>query len=80
MSRALSAVSLWLLFVAGLGVSAVAVSGCAGAKPYQREKLARPEMQFGGDPEAATMEQHVFQYREGSVGGYGGSGGGCGCN
>ena len=80
MARARFATSLWLLFLVGLGLGLATVSGCAGARPYQREKLARPEMQFGSDPEATTMEQHVFQYREGSVGGYGGSGGGCGCN
>jgi hypothetical protein len=59
---------------------AVLASGCSGVKPYQREKLAKPKMQFDTQPEATQLEQHVFEYREGSFGGYGGGGGGCGCN
>ncbi len=32
------------------------------------------------DPEEAKLEQHLFAYREGSAGGNGDTGGGCGCN
>jgi len=59
---------------------ALTTSACAGARPYEREYLARKNMQFGAHPEADVLNEHVFQYREGSVGGYGGQGGGCGCN
>lgn len=31
-------------------------------------------------PDGALLEQHVFEYREGSAGGFGAVGGGCGCN
>ena len=55
-------------------------AGCAPVKPWQRELLAKPKMALDADPEAALLEQHVYQYREGSAGGYGGAGGGCGCN
>jgi hypothetical protein len=65
---------VFVLLVAALG------AGCAGARPWEREQLARPRMRFDPDPQAALLEEHVFQYREGSVGGYGGGGGGCGCN
>jgi hypothetical protein len=58
----------------------VFASGCAGARPYQRGHLAQPCMLFDADPMAVLLEQHVFDYREGSTGGYGGGGGGCGCN
>lgn len=54
--------------------------GCTLVKPYQREYLAKPVMSLAEAPEAALLEQHVFEYREGSAGGYGGGGGGCGCN
>lgn len=54
--------------------------GCAHVAPWQRENLASKRMRLGADPEAELLEQHVFQYREGSSGGYGGGGGGCGCN
>ncbi|HEX2676167.1 MAG TPA: DUF4266 domain-containing protein [Polyangiales bacterium] len=63
-----------------LASAALALVGCAGAKPYERETLAKPKMRFDDDPEAALLEQHVYQYREGSTGGYGSGGGGCGCN
>ena len=43
-------------------------------------KLSKKKMQVDGQSEAVLIEQHTFSYREGSSGGYGGSGGGCGCN
>ena len=55
-------------------------AGCAPVKPWQRELLAKPKMQLDPDPEATLLEQHVYEYREGSAGGYGAGGGGCGCN
>jgi len=58
----------------------VVLSGCPAVKPWQRGKLAQPMMQLDPEPEATLLEQHVYQYREGSAGGYGGLGGGCGCN
>jgi len=52
---------------------------CATVPQYKREHLSDPIMLFDEDPEADLMEQHFLPYREGSTGGYGGSGGGCGC-
>ncbi|MFT3696199.1 MAG: DUF4266 domain-containing protein [Kofleriaceae bacterium] len=57
----------------------IAIAGC-GVKPYQREQLAKPKMELDPAPETTLVEQHVYEYREGSTGGYGGGGGGCGCN
>ena len=37
-------------------------------------------MQFDPDPLEARMNQHVYTSKEGSSGGYGIGGGGCGCN
>jgi hypothetical protein len=37
-------------------------------------------MQFDGDPAAAARLRHVLENREGSIGGAGVAGGGCGCN
>jgi hypothetical protein len=64
----------------GAAIVLACLAGCAGVRPWEREALAEPQMQIGADPEADLLEQHVFTYREGSAGGYGGSGGGCGCN
>ena len=58
----------------------VAVGGCARVRPWEREYLAKPMMILDRDPQATILEQHVYEYREGSAGGYGSAGGGCGCN
>ena len=61
-------------------VAFVATSvGCATVKPWQRESLAQPGMSLDATPSAAA-EQHMLESREASVGGFGGAGGGCGCN
>ncbi len=69
-----------LLAVASFFGLMIGVSACANVKPYQREALAKQKMQLDPDAEGALLEQHVYQYREGSAGGFGGGGGGCGCN
>jgi hypothetical protein len=55
-------------------------AGCVTVKPQQRSILADPIMQFGGDPQASAQLRHAIDNREGSYGGGGVSGGGCGCN
>ena len=54
--------------------------GCATVAPYERGTLARTDMQLERNSDAAAGQQHADAYREGSVGGTGASGGGCGCN
>ena len=56
------------------------VASCVTVKPQQRAVLADPIMQFDGDPQAAAQLRHAIDNREGSYGGGGVSGGGCGCN
>ena len=58
---------------------AVGVGGCVRVKPYERELLAQPGMSFEVTAQS-ELEQHSLESREGSFGGYGSSGGGCGCN
>ncbi len=55
-------------------------SGCARVKPYQRETLASRAMTPDADEAEGKLDGHVEEYREGSIGGAGVSGGGCGCN
>lgn len=47
---------------------------------YQKGRLNDPIMSFDMDPLQTKLEQHVFQIREGSPGGFDSSGGSCGCN
>jgi hypothetical protein len=55
-------------------------TACAGAKPWERDQLARPEMAWDPDPLEASHESHVYFSKEGSVGAGEAGGGGCGCN
>lgn len=55
------------------------LDGCAVVKAYQREKLADPIMERQDHFAKQSLEQKFFNTREGSIGGAGGIGGGCGC-
>ncbi len=55
-------------------------AGCANVKPWEREYLADPIMQFDYNKEEKSVREHFLGTREGSVGSFGVSGGGCGCN
>lgn len=58
----------------------LAVTGCVGVKPYEREMLADPLMSFARDPISERYLQHVYEVREGARGAGVAQGGGCGCN
>jgi hypothetical protein len=62
--------------------SAAIASGCTslGVKPWQRDMLAREEMQLGADPLDAAIDDHMYFSKEASSGGRSFAGGGCGCN
>jgi len=72
------------LLAAAAPLALLLLSGCASVepwvKPYEREKLADPIMQFSRDPLADRHREHVRIVREGARGGTGVQGGGCGCN
>jgi len=59
---------------------AMILAGCVTVQPQQRAVLADPIMQFEGDGKAAAQLNHAIENREGSYGGSGVAGGGCGCN
>jgi hypothetical protein len=48
--------------------------------PYQKQFLSKPGMALVESPEEQASMNHMFNAREGSMGGFGGAGGGCGCN
>ena len=61
----------------------VALQGCAvqpWVKPYDRERLADPVMQFSRSALADKHREHVHLVREGARGATGVQGGDCGCN
>lgn len=57
-----------------------ALTGCATVAPYERETLAREDMQLSRSADLTAGTQHATAYREGSAGATGAAGGGCGCN
>jgi hypothetical protein len=59
---------------------ASAATACVHVRPRQRETLAHRNMTFAPDPAEDELDLHMQESREGSSGGYGSSGGGCGCN
>ncbi|MBT8065742.1 MAG: DUF4266 domain-containing protein [Gammaproteobacteria bacterium] len=63
-------------------VTASALTGCAslGVEPWERDVLARAEMQLTTDPLEAATDDHIYFSKEASSGGRGFGGGGCGCN
>ena len=64
-------------------VAAASFGGCAiqpWVKPYERERLADPTMQFARDTLAEKHREHIHAVREGARGATGVQGGGCGCN
>ena len=70
--------SWWRPFLVLLVLGAC-LAGCYRVKPYEREAHSRRSMQQSDEVEA-KLDGHVAEYREGSVGGDGAGGGGCGCN
>lgn len=58
----------------------LSIGGCATVAPQQRAILSDPTMQFDVEAKHEAALRHAIENREGSMGGTGVSGGGCGCN
>ena len=56
--------------------------GCVTVAPWERGVLAHHTMDTGSAAAACSDDfvRHTFDVREGSTGGSGHAGGGCGCN
>jgi hypothetical protein len=63
-----------------LALCALCTASAACVAPYERETLARRDMEPAKNPALASGEEHALAYREGSSGGGSAKGGGCGCN
>ncbi len=64
------------LFVLGF----LAACSTLGVEPWERDVLAKDEMQLVSDPLEAKIDDHIYFSKEASSGGRGFGGGGCGCN
>jgi len=65
-----------------LAAAVLLTAGCAslGVQPWDRDILARKDMEFGSEPLDAAIDDHIYFSKEASSGGQGFGGGGCGCN
>ena len=54
--------------------------GCASVKPWEKDRLADQIMIFDHDKTDTAAREHMMNSMEGSWGGFGVGGGGCGCN
>jgi hypothetical protein len=61
-------------------LAAAALAGCANVKPWEREVLARDDMQLDANGLDTAVDDHIYFSKEGTSGGRGFGGGGCGCN
>jgi len=59
---------------------ALFINACTTVQPFQRETLSKPEMQFDMEKIEIGAREHFLNSLEGSTGGFGVGGGGCGCN
>lgn len=81
--RSNSPVAGRIAMVLVMTVCSLGSTGCAvqpWVKPYERERLADPIMNFNRDTLVARHRAHVQEVREGARGATVVQGGGCGCN
>jgi uncharacterized protein DUF4266 len=71
-----------LVAAALMAALAALTTGCAATavKPWDRDLLAQPRMQFAPSKLRYAIDQHIYFSKEGSTGGMELAGGGCGCN
>ena len=72
-------VPIRLLVAAALTVATMGAVGCATVQPWQRGTLADKCMIFDENGNLVPYMTHWQEAREGSMGGFGVQGGGCGC-
>ena len=68
---------LFLLFLSSCSLMKPMVTQ---VKPWERDVLARENMQVNSDELFQLMDEQIYYSKEASHGGLGVGGGGCGCN
>ncbi|WP_027331064.1 DUF4266 domain-containing protein [Marinimicrobium agarilyticum] len=61
---------------------ALGMAGCSslGVQPWERDLLAKEEMSLSAGATDLALDDHIYFSKEGTSGGRGFAGGGCGCN
>ncbi len=60
--------------------SVLMLSACTTVQPWEKDLLAKPSMALVADDLEIYLDEHIYFSKEGSTGGQGVGGGGCGCN
>ena len=63
-----------------LAAMTAALTGCSQVRPWEREVLARDDMQLDANALDTALDDHIYFSKEATSGGRGFGGGGCGCN
>jgi hypothetical protein len=73
--RGVLGAALLIIVIAGM-------NGCAAMSvhPWDRDLLAEKKMKLVPSPTERAIDDHIYFSKEGSTGGQGVGGGGCGCN
>jgi len=58
----------------------ISACGLTTVKPWERDVLARENMQLDTDALLEMMDEQIYYSKEAAHGGQGVGGGGCGCN
>ena len=68
--------------IIALSTSIFLLSGCSslGVSPWDRDLLAKKEMELISDPLETATDEHIYFSKEATSGGQSFGGGGCGCN
>lgn len=63
-------------------LASLALGACTtfSPRPWDKDLMARHEMQVDPNPVQTAADNHVYFSKEASSGGQGFAGGGCGCN
>ena len=69
-----------VLSVLAVAAVTLALSGCESVQPWERGRLARPEMQLDPNVLLTGLYEQVYDSKEASSGGTRTAGAGCGCN
>jgi len=67
------------LLLTGAGLLALTGTACVTVQPWERGRLADPQMKFDENASLTAYQAHWQEAREGAAGGSGVQGGGCGC-
>ena len=57
----------------------ICLAGCVRVAPWERGRLAKPQMALDPYPAESAFRDHIYGGREAASGGTAAIGGGCGC-